>query len=216
MKVPGPTSFDDLKKTYDPSRNPAHIIHDTFQDACRDLGLIQDDQEWITCMRSSASFASAYQMRQLFVSLLLFNSISNPLELWNSFKEQMSADFFYQARLTNRERMYDEGILNQSLRSIRLSLQSYGRDLNDFQLPIPPDMLPGEGNVLVDEERGKYDLRLQAQIHDTNVLLLNEHQQLAYNMIMDSVKTIKAFNDILNDGINAIYPNVQNCYFIDG
>ena len=50
MKVPGPTSFDDLKKTYDPSRNPAHIIHDTFQDACRDLGLLQDDQEWITCM----------------------------------------------------------------------------------------------------------------------------------------------------------------------
>jgi hypothetical protein len=35
-------------------------------------------------------------------------------------------------------------------------------------------------------------------------------------MIIDSVKEIKAFNDLLNDGINAIYPNVQNCYFIDG
>ena len=77
-------------------------------------------------------------------------------------------------------------------------------------------MLPGEGNVLIDEERGKYDLKVQAQIRDTNVLLLNEHQQLAYNMIIDSVKTIKAFNDLLNDGINAIYPNVQHCYFIDG
>ena len=167
-------------------------------------------------MRCSASFASAYQMRQLFISLLLFNSISNPLELWNRFREEMSADFFYQARLTNRERMYDEGIFNQSLRSIRVSLQSNGRDLSEFQLPIPPDMLPGEGNLLIDEERGKYDLRLQAQIRDTNLLLLNEHQRLAYNMIIDSVKEIKAFNDLLNDGINAIYPNVQNCYFIDG
>ena len=48
------------------------------------------------------------------------------------------------------------------------------------------------------------------------MLLLNEHQQLAYNMIIDSVKKIKAFNDLLNDGINAVYPNVPNCFFIDG
>jgi len=34
MKIPGPTSFDDQKKTSDPSRNPAHVIHETFQDAC--------------------------------------------------------------------------------------------------------------------------------------------------------------------------------------
>jgi hypothetical protein len=225
MKIPGPTSFDDLKKTYNPRRNPTrdihernstHVIHETFQDACRDLGLLQDDQEWISCMQNSATFASAYQMRHLFVSLLLFNSISNPLELWNTFKENMSDDFLYQARLMNRARMFDEGIFNQSLRSIRVSLQSNGRDLNDFQLPIPPDILHGEGNVLIDEERSKYDLTLQAQIRDTNVLLLNEHQQLAYNMIIDSVKKIKAFNDLLNDGINAVYPNVPNCFFIDG
>ena len=137
-------------------------------------------------MRSSATFASAYQMRQLFVSLLLFNSISNLLEIWNTFKQDMSDDFLYQARLTNRDRMYDQGIFNQSLRSIRVSLQSNGRDLNDFQLPIPPDMLPGEGDVLIDEERSKYDLTLQAHIRYTNVLLLNGHQLLAYNMIIGS------------------------------
>ena len=60
MKIPGATSFDDLKTTFDGSRNPAYVIHDTFQDACRDLGLLQDDQEWISCMRTSATFASAY------------------------------------------------------------------------------------------------------------------------------------------------------------
>ena len=98
MKIRGPTSFGDLKTTYDPSRNPPHVIHQTFQDACLDLGLLQDDQEWISCMQSCATFASAYQMRHLFASLLLFNSISNPLELWNRFKERMSDDF---SRTTN-------------------------------------------------------------------------------------------------------------------
>ena len=112
--------------------------------------------------------------------------------------------------------MYDEGIFNQSQRSIRLSLQSYGRDLNDFQLPIPLDALPGEGNVLIDEERSNYDLRLQAQIRDRNVQLLNEHQKFAYNKIIHSVETIKEFNYQLDNGINAMYPNVQSCYFIDG
>ena len=138
------------------------------------------------------------------------------MELWNRFKERMSDDFFYRARQTNRERMYDEGIFNQSLRSIRLSLQSYGRDLNDFQLPIPLDALPGEGNVLIDEERSNYGLRLQAQIRDRNVQLLNEHQKFAYNKIIHSVETIKEFNYQLDNGIYAMYPNVQSCYFIDG
>jgi len=216
MKVPGATSFDDLKTTYDHTRNPAYVIHDTFQDACRDLGLLQDDQEWISCMRTSATFASAFQMRHLFVSLLLFNSISNPLDLWHAFKQAMSDDFLYQARLTNRERTYDEAIFHQALRSIRLSLQSHGSDLIDFQLPIPPEVMPGEGNVLIHEERSKYDLALQAQIRDANVLLFNEQQRIAYNMIMDSVKNVKAFNDQLQEGRNAIYPNVPNCYFIDG
>jgi len=76
--------------------------------------------------------------------------------------------------------------------------------------------LPGEGNVLIDEERSKYDLTVQAQIRDTNVPLLNDHQLVAYNMIMDSVKKINAFKALLNDGRHAMYPNVPNCYFIDG
>lgn len=52
--------------------------------------------------------------------------------------------------------IYDYGTFNQALRSIRLSLQSNGIDLNNFQLPISPDLLPSEGNVRIDEERSKY------------------------------------------------------------
>lgn len=123
-----------------------------------------NDQEWINYMQTSATFASADQMRYLFVSLLLFNSIGNPLKLWNTFKQDMSDDFLYQAQITIRERIYDDGIFSQALRSIRLSLQSNGRDLDNFLLPILPELLPGEGNVLIDEERRKYDLSgVQAQ-----------------------------------------------------
>jgi hypothetical protein len=216
MKKPGATSYDDLRTTYDSTRDPSEVTHVSFQDACRDLGLLQDDLEWIRCMELASTFASAHQIRHLFVSLLLYNSVSNPLQLWDTFKEHMSDDFLHQARNTNTEQVFDEQVFNKALRSIRVCLKSSGRDLADYQLPIPADLIPGEGNVLIDEERGKYDPVFQAQLRDTRVPMLNDQQQIAYNMIMNSVNKVKEFNDLLNDGRNSVYPDVQNCFFIDG
>ncbi len=42
--------------------------------------------------------ASASCLRALFVALLVFNAVANPLALWQRFKEDMAEDFLYQAR----------------------------------------------------------------------------------------------------------------------
>ncbi len=42
--------------------------------------------------------ASASCLRALFVTLLVFNVVANPLALWEHFKEDMAEDFLYQAR----------------------------------------------------------------------------------------------------------------------
>jgi len=42
--------------------------------------------------------ASASCFRALFVALLVFNAVANPLALWERFKEDMAEDFLYQAR----------------------------------------------------------------------------------------------------------------------
>ena len=216
MSKPGATSYDDLKTTNDSSRNPSHFTHASFQDACRDLGLLQDDYEWIRCMELASTFASADQLRHLFVSLLLYNSLSNPLQLWDTFKKELSEDYFYQARNRNRDQEHGEQIFNKALRAIRNCLKSNGRDLADYQLPIPADLVLGEGNVIIDEERSRYDHIIQQEVRDTSVPMLNEQQQLAYNMIMNSVHKIKDFYVLLNEGRRTVYPDVQNCYFIDG
>jgi hypothetical protein len=42
--------------------------------------------------------ASASCLRALFVALLVFNVVANPLAWWECFKEDMAEDFLYQAR----------------------------------------------------------------------------------------------------------------------
>ncbi len=42
--------------------------------------------------------ASASCLRALFVALLVFNVVANPLALWERFNEDMVEDFLYQAR----------------------------------------------------------------------------------------------------------------------
>jgi hypothetical protein len=72
--------------------------HTSFKEACQQRGLLQDYAEWAQCMEEVTNMASASCLRALFVALLVFNDVANPLALWEHFKEDMAEDFLYQAR----------------------------------------------------------------------------------------------------------------------
>jgi len=65
--------------------------HASFKEACQQHGLLQDDAEWAQCMEEVVS------IRALFIALLVFNAVANPLALWERFKDDMAEDFLYQA-----------------------------------------------------------------------------------------------------------------------
>jgi hypothetical protein len=67
----------------------------SFKEACQQRGLLQDDAEWAQCMEEAVNMASASCLRALFVALLVFNDVANPLALWERFKEDMAEDFLY-------------------------------------------------------------------------------------------------------------------------
>jgi hypothetical protein len=48
-------------------------------------------------MEEAASMVNASCLRALFVALLVFNDVANPLAPWERFKENMAEDFMYQA-----------------------------------------------------------------------------------------------------------------------
>jgi hypothetical protein len=49
-------------------------------------------------MEEVASMGNASCLKALFVALLVFNVVANPLALWECFKEDMAEDLLYQAR----------------------------------------------------------------------------------------------------------------------
>ena len=117
MNVPGATSFEDLKTAHDPEE-----VHDTFKDACLARRLLHDNSEWSSCMMEAALFSTGKQLRNLFINILLFNEVNNPLDLWNTYKYDMSEDFFYRTIVINMDQVLDDEILNLTLTAISLDL----------------------------------------------------------------------------------------------
>jgi len=62
---------------YDNIKTINEIFFETYPEACYALGLLADDKEYIDAMKEVSEFASGYQLRRLFVTLLAMNTISN-------------------------------------------------------------------------------------------------------------------------------------------
>lgn len=108
-KVRGATSFEDI-------RTISGKMFASFQDACYSLGLLDDDKEYVACIKEANSWASGRYVRLLFVMLLLSNSLSRPVSVWSQTWEDMSDDIVRTQRLVNRT-----GMLNFICKKVYIS-----------------------------------------------------------------------------------------------
>jgi len=69
---------------------------ETYQEACYALGLLAHDKEYIDAIKEASEFASGYQLRRLFVTLLAMNTISKPDVVWNSTWSVLCDEILYQ------------------------------------------------------------------------------------------------------------------------
>ena len=72
LAVKGARSFEDL-------RYHNGIQHATYKEACASRGLVGDDQEWYSAFAEATAWATAPQLRRLFVTMILFCGIGNEL-----------------------------------------------------------------------------------------------------------------------------------------
>ncbi|XP_028100375.1 uncharacterized protein LOC114299737 [Camellia sinensis] len=77
--VKGPKSFQCL-------RTLNNVLHDTFKSAYVARGLLEDDEEWIQCLKETAVMKTGYQLRRLFTIILTQCSPLQPYALWNHFQ----------------------------------------------------------------------------------------------------------------------------------
>jgi len=79
-------------------------VHPIFKVACLARGLLQDDAEWDQCLSETAGVQLPRSLWQLFVSLLIYNNVTNPGRLWDKHKGTFTKDFLHQARQVNGQK----------------------------------------------------------------------------------------------------------------
>ncbi|THC89517.1 hypothetical protein EYZ11_011032 [Aspergillus tanneri] len=84
-RMVGSISFEDL-------RTVDTVVYDTFKEACKAMGLLDDDREWIAAFNEAAVFATGRQLRNLLTVALVFGDVTEPHALWDHFKDSICGD----------------------------------------------------------------------------------------------------------------------------
>ncbi|GJR76441.1 hypothetical protein Tco_0088806 [Tanacetum coccineum] len=107
----------------------------TFKEACFTYGLLNDDREWTRAIQEASVWALGLQLRDLFVTILLFCDVIRPLKLWEETWEVLSEDILHQKRKLYKYpelQLTAEQIQNYCLVEIQEVVNRNGRSLAEF------------------------------------------------------------------------------------
>nr|GEV68275.1 hypothetical protein CTI12_AA123990 [Tanacetum cinerariifolium] len=158
----GLKSFEELMTDY-------KRVYSIFKETWFTYGLLNDDREWTRAISETSLRVLASQLRDLFVTILLFCDVNRPLKLWEENWEDLSEDIMYRK----------EQIQNYYLIEIQELLNKNRRSLADFpDIPHPnPKLLTYLENCLIREALA-YDINKSKIEHQKLHSLLNpEHRR---------------------------------------
>ncbi|XP_074363652.1 uncharacterized protein LOC141704304 [Apium graveolens] len=142
--IKGSTSFECI-------RTINGVTYPTFKAACYALGLLDDDREWIDCLSEAAVWATGNELRNLFVTMLVFCQVSNVPELWKSHSTILSKEMLYLQRKRFQVpnlHLTQEQIESYALVEIEGIMQKLGKSLKDIDgMPQPDSSLTGHGGT---------------------------------------------------------------------
>ena len=180
--ITGPTSFEAL-------RTVNGQVCATFREACQLRGLLEDDAHWDATMLEAAAAHSPRRLRYLFAILLTTCGLSNPGQLWESYKESLTEDILMRAPIQNPgiDLVYTSNMFNQTLVFLEDKVRwMAGNDLKQLGLPTPER---NRGDRLSREmlRETSYDVDQLNQHVSANEPLLVKDQRAAYKAILDLV-----------------------------
>lgn len=179
-EVRGPTSFSDLKTFND-------ILYPTYQAACRIRGLLEDDQHCDVTLQEGVLCDSPTRLRNLFAVILIFCHPSDPILLWEKYKDSFSEDITRRmARNISNTADYMNDVYNECLIIIENTiLDLAGKRLQDFGLPSPktPDAVINRDYL----RETNYNVLTLRRFVQENKVRLTPEQSLIYEVIIQSV-----------------------------
>ena len=208
--VRGATSFQHL-------RTVDGLVHPTFKAACVALRLLEDDGEWMAMFTDAREFMTGRALRQLFAMALQYTTITNPLEIWETFAQSFGDDLSHLLQTgrvlvpSGGEGMEGGLTLDYCLYHIQQFLNEYGKSLAEFGLPGPVlDWRNREGrvggNALIQEEQA-YDVEQEGETSVTLRQQLNEEQGACLRQIVAAVESYDS---------DPVHQNVNNAFFLHG
>ena len=182
-EVRGPTSFIDLKTVNG-------VLHSTFQSSCKAFGLLEDDKQWDITLEEAALCDSPLKLRDLFTVMLVFCQLSDPLKLWEKYKESLSEDITRQVERVLQSSA-DQAINEVHNRCLVLIedavLDLGGHKLLHYCLPQPKRTCGVLENRDYAREKS-YDTNDLIQIVSNKESSLTNEQLAVYRQVLNSIK----------------------------
>jgi hypothetical protein len=168
-------------------RTAEDIVCETFKEACQLRGLLDDDHEWIYCLRDAAHMNTGHQLRSLLVIILLHCNPISPEELWNHFKHNLCDDLRNHliAHMQIPEPT-EEQVLDYGLYCINELLRKNGKSL-DIIPNMPVSIMQWgimEDNQLIAEQLNYDQEELQTSV-DEAVPILNQEQREVFDVVVE-------------------------------
>nr|XP_028954994.1 uncharacterized protein LOC114823729 [Malus domestica] len=176
-------SFDHLKTVKE-------VLEPTFQAACMSLGLLGDDREWNSAMLKAVITASSFQLRQLFVTLVLFCDVTDPSALfeahWKTMCDDISKNMHNAFGLQDLSKYQDE-LRNSLLYELEKLFTASNSSLSKHHLPQPNNLMMDRLKARSLREELNYDANSLKQEHSLLIGQLNKEQKLVYDSVMETI-----------------------------
>ena len=184
--VPGAMSFDDLRTL------PDGTHCESFKEMVIRLGLLATDDEWDECLGEASPSFLPFQIRSLFVTILVFGEPLHPHDLWIKYKTAMGEDILWkssQLKFLNITSIQDH-VDNSVLLLLQADLHELGTCLENFALPTPKknSIIHDQPHVIKDEIFDKLEQERKTR---HNLKTFNQEQTLAYQIILKAVLNSK-------------------------
>jgi len=177
-------------KNYADIRTFENKVYDTFQEACEARGLLEGDHEWILLFDEAIISASAYQLRQLFVTVVLFYSVGNVRSLFDKYWLYFTDDIHRRLKNALGNPNYivpHEQLMNLLIQNLTQVFANSGGNINDYNLPKPTvQSVTISDNRLINDELDPEPLMLS--MHASSLISqLNTDQRTIFDTITKRV-----------------------------